>query len=173
VSDERPTIGEEEVERLAQVADFAHAAYMREKGASDETILTKALSLGERRAIARAVAEAAMGPVAQDLIIAKACANGMAMDALKTLMEQTGSFNHQNPWLGITSAVALLQLDGEQAERELADARAALGRERERLLKHHSGLATGKPCPACGLRRAVALAATERPEGGERPGGDV
>ena len=34
-----------------------------------------------------------------------------ARDALLALMKMTGSFNDQNPWLGVTSAVALQTFD--------------------------------------------------------------
>lgn len=45
------------------------------------------------------------------LIIYRACANGMALSALESLIEMTGSFNEENPWLGVTAAVALRLLD--------------------------------------------------------------
>lgn len=45
----------------------------------------------------------------RDNVIYRACANGFAESALRALMELTGSYNSENPWLGVTAAVALLQ----------------------------------------------------------------
>lgn len=50
------------------------------------------------------------------LAIYRACANGMALSALESLMEMLDSFNVQNPWLGVTAAVVLLKLEAEKAE---------------------------------------------------------
>ncbi len=88
--------------------------------------LLEAIATAERR-----VAEAE-----RELIVARACSNGKALDALQTLMEMTGSFNDQNPWLGVTAAVALLQLNGDAAVRRLAEAEAREGRLREVLREY-------------------------------------
>ena len=42
-------------------------------------------------------------------VLLRACVSPMALDALKALREVTGSRNDENPWLGVTAAVALLQ----------------------------------------------------------------
>jgi len=60
-----------------------------------------------------------------------------AIEALKTLQEMTGSYNAENPWLGITASVALLMNRLEKAEAELAEAKSkATEAERQRIIKY-------------------------------------
>lgn len=70
----------------------------------------------------------------------RACANGFALNALQTLREMTGSNNNENPWLGVTAAVALLQSDVDRATQRASDL--------ERRLEYY------EQCGDCGEARA-------------------
>lgn len=50
------------------------------------------------------------------------------VNALETLQEMTGSHNEKNPWLGITTAIALDQNKGERIQKELDRLTAAYRR---------------------------------------------
>lgn len=63
---------------------------------------------------------------AKALVMAQACAEGRALDALKALSEALGTFNAENPWLGVAASVALLQMDRDAALAECARLRWAI-----------------------------------------------
>jgi len=69
---------------------------------------------------------------ARQVYLLQACVSERALEALEALQELTGSNNISNPWLGVTSAVALLKSDLEHY-RLLEDVLKAKSLEVERL----------------------------------------
>jgi hypothetical protein len=65
-------------------------------------------------------------------------------DALSTLQEMTGSHNPNNPWLGIVSALALAQMDGDALRTRLATLTAAAEGARVALDEIASDAAAGR-----------------------------
>lgn len=114
--------------------------------------------LGQQVDQFRADLEAARAETAE----LRACANGFALNALQVLRQMTGSANDENPWLGVTAAVALLQSDlaHARARIEAMERVVAISREIDarKFPEHH---ACGNPARCAYVRQHRAIVALD------------